>query len=201
MNLTDNLLWWAAWRPRFLLVLGICLGAGVAIACSSTVPILLFVLLAVGVWIRGTQVVNRHASKLLEEAEVQCRISGARKLGINASEGETFLLRGQSDERFRLISAAPKHTITVLYSTPSFLGIYAGTAFDLQERRTKFGSTTKEFYYPHIAAVEYSAPIFWLVTTSGERIPYPIDDNPEVGEAALNAVRQRLRKTHAMAQI
>lgn len=134
---------------------------------------------------------------LLEEAEVQCRISGARKLGINAPEGETFILRGQSDERFRLISVAPNHTITVLYATPSFLGIYTGTAVDLKERHTKFGSTTKELYYPHIAAVEYSAPIFWLVTTSGERIPYPIADNPEVGEAALNAVRQRLRKAHA----
>ena len=162
---------------------------------------LLLVLLSFGVWIRGTQVVNRNANMLLEEAEAQCRISGANKLGIKASDGEIFVLRGQRDdedyERFRLISVARKHTITVLYATPSFLGIYADTKVDLKERHTKFGSTTKELYYPHIAAVEYSALTFRLVTTSGEPIPYSTADNPEVGEAALNAVRQHLRKIHA----
>jgi hypothetical protein len=198
MNLTENLLWWAAWRPRPLLVLGIVLGLGVAIASSSPFPFLLFVLLSVGFWICGTQLVNRNATMLLEEAEAQCRVSGANKLGIKASDGETFVLRGQTDfGRFPLISVAPNHTIAVLYATPSFLGIYAGTVVDLKERHTKFGSTTKELYYPHIAAVEYSAYEFRLVTTSGERIPYSTADNPEVGDAALNAVRQHLRKIHA----
>lgn len=197
MNVTENLLWWAAWRPRSLVILGICLGMGSSIACSSAVPMLLFVSLSVGVWIRGTQLVNRNATMLLEEAEAQSRKSGASKLGIDTSDGETFVLRGSDDWRFRLISVAPNHIITVLYATPSFLGIYAGTAVDLKERHTKFGSITKELYYPHIAAVEYSAQTFWLVTTSGERIPYSTADDPEVGEAALNAVRKHLRKIHA----
>jgi hypothetical protein len=64
--------------------------------------------------------------------------------------------------------------------------------------KVRLGSSTKELYYSHISAVEFSPPIFKLMTPSGP-IVCPISDNPDVGEAALNAVRQRLRKIHITA--
>jgi len=200
VNRTDRLLWWAAFRPQPVLALGICAGLFLSIASSSLVPIVLFAVLAGFVWMRATQFVNREGAELLQEAEEKCRESGAAKLGIKSGDGEIFLLRGQEDEgRFKFISIAAKHRITTLYATPSFLGIFADSSFDLMTRRMKLGTTTRELYYLHISAVEYSAGRFKLVTTSGERVTYQIAENPEVGEAALSAVRQHLRKIHAVA--
>lgn len=199
MSQTDCFLWWLGWRPRAALVLGTCFGVAFALVFSSVYGALFGGCLLIALWVWGTQIINQNWSKLVEEAESTCLAAGAQKLGLKASEGARYLLRGESLERSALVSASPEYKLAALYVTESFIGIYAGNVYETRVRRPKFGSSTKELYFRHIASVEYNGAQFQLRTASGELLAYDAADSPEVGEAALNAVRQKLRVVQATA--
>jgi hypothetical protein len=170
-----------------------------SLANSSGLPFVVMLIGGFGLWIRSTQTVKANAQSLIEGAEANCIATGARKLGIEATSIEqTFLLRGEGDRRYPLIPFATQHKLTVFYITQAFIGIYTGTTFDLKEVDTRLGSTTKEVYYPHVSGVEFSPPLFKLETAAGNMI-YPIADDPQIGERALNAIRAKLRKANAVA--
>jgi hypothetical protein len=198
----DAVRWWIGWRPKATIVTCVCLGAVMSAANSSAVPLMVLLVLGVCIWVKGTQTVKTHAPRLLAEVEAQCVAAGARKLGMDVAPEQTFLMRGEmrgeNDERYTLIPFSTKHKLTVIYVTDAFIGVYAGSSYDLKELQTRLGSTTKEVYYPHVSGVEFCPPIFKLATSS-EQMIYPISDNPEVGEAALNAIRAKLRRVHAVA--
>jgi hypothetical protein len=192
LSTAENLLWWLGWRPQLALKLAIGLGLG-AVILLSTVAAVLLALIVLGAWYRGTQLVNRLGPGFLADAESAVKMAGARKLGLEADDGEWFVLCDDRGPRPVLVSSAPEYRFDVLHVADDFVGVYPGTVYDMRSRKGTFGATTKELYFRHIVSVEYNTPDFRLTTTNGEPLVYHGSTAPEVGEAALNAIRQRLR--------
>ena len=98
------------------------------------------------------------------------------------------MLCGECGFRAPFVVPSRNYTFTALLVSDSFLGIYAGSGFDMMNRRSKLGTSgTKELYFRNITAVEYNAPC--SVTSAGERFAYHAALDP----VTINAVRKKLR--------
>lgn len=190
MDLKQRLLWWLGWRPRAALALGLVAGIPFSIWMSSAWGMLVVVAF-LAVWVRGTRLINAAWPERLAEAQHAAMEAGARKLGIDLNDDCCFPLVYEAGGGL-LINAPSDFGMSFLYVSDAFVAVFPGTTFNLVNLQTELGTTTREIYFRHVVSVEYKPPQFMIRTTSGEPLRY--ESSAESGEAAVNAVRRRLRE-------
>lgn len=184
----NDTLWSFGWQFGVTCFLALVF-AGTAIYASDSFFGVAAIFVTVIPWHRGTRLINRNWSAVLNDMLKQAETVGAKQLKINQDEAKIYHLLYRSGSAVGIVPNR-RYRITILYVGEKFLAIYDDARIDMVNRAFIRGSSTKELLYRDINSVDYSRPYFMIQTTSGDKLSFKSSDSDE--ESALKEIRKKL---------
>jgi hypothetical protein len=193
MDPPSRLLWYLAWNPRILYVIGSLVALCGATALRSLYG-LLFGLTALLVRWKATHLVNEKSTAVIDVARTTISSAGAKRVGVELADADcTVLLIGAASRAPFGIRLAPQYTISAVYLSDPFFATYSGASFILSTRTLQLGTTAEEVYFRHVSAVNQRDGYIEITLSRGGKSKRIETGNDPNGDRLLDTFRTRLR--------
>ncbi len=191
LGYTERIMWYLGWEPRVLNIAALVLGAAGWVLLHSPFGLLLGTIALILRWKTAT-LINVTYQERISEAESLVKEEGARRLGVQLSNSENYVITSGRGKSPFGVKAKPDYDITVVYIADVFFAVYVGASFQVAKFEIELPAKGEETYFRHVSAINYQDPLIEVVLANGRTMrQFKVGS---VGEATvLEALRAKLR--------
>jgi hypothetical protein len=200
MPISARLLWFLAWNRRPLYVLAGILAVFGALQTHSPFG-LLFGGLPFAILYKATQTVNAASPEVIELAKNTILKAGTERVGIVLEDSDHVVLLLPEKSGSPLgIRPAPRYTVSCVYISDAFFGIFSGSSFSLPTRTLTPATTAEEIYFRHVSAINQRDGYIEITLNRGNKPKCLAIGNDPKALWLLDTLRTRLRSPRTPAQ-